>query len=49
MSDFATDPTDESALIMEMLFDIKRGVARILWLLEEDDGEEEEGDEASDG
>jgi hypothetical protein len=35
---------DATTLIMEALFDIRRGVERILDLLEEDDGEEEEED-----
>ena len=30
--------------IMEVLFDIRKGVDRVLELLEEDDGEEEEED-----
>jgi hypothetical protein len=35
---------DDVVSIMEVLFDIRRGVGRVLELLEEDDGEEEETD-----
>jgi hypothetical protein len=35
---------DDATIIMEVLFDIRRGVERILDLLEEDDGQEEEED-----
>jgi hypothetical protein len=48
VTDYATDPTDDRALIMEVLFEIRGNVRTIRYLLEEDDGEDEEGDEAPD-
>jgi hypothetical protein len=39
---FSEFGSDEGTLIMEVLFDIRRGVARVLDLLEEDDDEAEE-------
>jgi hypothetical protein len=45
VNDFATDPTNDGALIMEVLFEIRTNVRTILaLLLEEDDGEEQEDD-----
>jgi hypothetical protein len=37
-----TEPADDVTLIMEVLFDIRRSVDRIIELLEDDDDEAEE-------
>jgi hypothetical protein len=41
------NPPDDMTLALEVLFDIRRDVARILTLLEEDDGEEGASEEDS--
>jgi hypothetical protein len=40
----ADEPFDDPVLIMEALLEIRHNVRRIIGLLEDEDGEEEEGD-----